>query len=292
MEHLKDYIHSKRPNLSNSSLITYTSILKNLYHKVFGNEVDFQKFDDTDSILHFLKDMPANRRKTILSALVIITDKKEYRDLMMEDVRDYNKEILRQEKTPEQQASWVSGNEVKDIWNELKRNADLLYKKKTLTPSDLQQIQSYIIMSLLSGIFIPPRRSKDYVDFVIRDIDKNKDNYIEKNKMFFNSYKTAKTYGCQHIDIPKILQSILKKWININPTKTLLFDVNMNPLSSVKLNQRINKIFDKKVSVNALRHSYLTDKYSQHSLVDKELAKDMSEMGSSRGMADTYIKLN
>ena len=292
MEHLKEYIHSKRPNLSNSSLITYTSILKNLYHKVFGKvDVDFKKYDDTESILHFLRDMPPNRRKTILSALVIITDKKEYRDLMLDDVRDYNKEILKQKKTPEQEASWVSGNEVKDIWDDLKRNADLIYKKKTLTPHDLQQIQSYIIMSLLGGIFIPPRRSKDYVDFVIKDIDKNK-NYMEKNKLFFNSYKTAKTYGCQVIDIPKPLQNILKKWITINPTKTLLFDINMNPLSSVKLNQRINKIFsDKKVSVNALRHSYLTDKYATHSQVDKELSKDMTEMGSSRGMADTYIKL-
>jgi hypothetical protein len=235
--------------------------------------------------------MPPNKRKTVLSALVIITDKKEYRDLMMEVVREYNAEILQQKKTPEQEKSWVSGTEVKEIWDDLKRNADLLYKKKVLTPSDLQQIQSYIILSLLGGIFIPPRRSKDYVDFVIEDIDKGK-NYIEKHKMYFNSYKTAKTYWCQIIDIPKPLQSILKKWITINPTKTLLFDINMNPLSSVKLNQRINKIFhDKKVSVNALRHSYLTDKYSTHSQVDKELAKDMAQMGSSKAMADTYIKL-
>ena len=29
--------------------------------------------------------------------------------------------------------------------------------------------------------------------------------------------------------------------------------------------------------VNALRHSYLTDKYKQYSEVDKELSKDMSE---------------
>ena len=94
MEHLKDYIHSKRPNLSNSSLITYTSILKNLYHKVFGNDVDFHKFDDAQSILHYLKDVPPNRRKTILSALVIITDNKQYRDLMMQDVQQYNQEIL------------------------------------------------------------------------------------------------------------------------------------------------------------------------------------------------------
>ena len=68
MEHLKEYIHSKRPNLSNSSLITYASILKNLYLKVFGNEVNFQKFDDVEPILHFLKDMPPNKRKTIFSA--------------------------------------------------------------------------------------------------------------------------------------------------------------------------------------------------------------------------------
>ena len=115
MEHLKDYIHSKRPNLSNSSLITYTSILKNLYHKVFGNDVDFHKFDDAKFILHYLKDIPGNKRKTILSALVIITDNKQYRDLMMKDVQQYNKEILRQEKTPEQVASWVDGQEIKEI---------------------------------------------------------------------------------------------------------------------------------------------------------------------------------
>ena len=123
------------------------------------------------------------------------------------------------------------------------------------------------------------------MDMVIRDIDKNKDN--------FNSYKTAKIYGCQIIDVPRSLQTTLKKSIHTNPTRTLLFDTNMNPLSSVKLNQRINKIFhEKKVSVNALRHAYLTDKYKQHSEVDKELSKDMADMGSSRGMADTYIKLN
>jgi len=125
--------------------------------------------------------MAPNKRKTILSALVIITDKKEYRDLMMHDVQQYNKDISKQEKKPEQQASWVNGIEIKEIWDDLKRNAELLYKKKTLTPSDVQEIQSYIIMSLLGGIYIPPRQSKDYVDMVINDIDKQKDNYIEKN---------------------------------------------------------------------------------------------------------------
>ena len=210
--------------------------------------------------------MPPNKRKTILSALVIITDKKPYRDLMLEDVRDYNKEINKQEKTPEQQASWINSNQVKEIYDELKRDADLLYKKKQLTVNDLQQIQNFIILSVLSGIFIPPRRSKDYVDFKTKNVDKEKDNYLEKNKFIFNSYKTAKTYGRQELDIPIQLKNIITKRNKTNPTNYLLFDTNMNPLTSVKLKQRFNKIFDgRKISVNMMRHSYLTDRFAKHS---------------------------
>jgi hypothetical protein len=146
-------------------------------------------------------------------------------------------------------------------------------------------------MSLLGGVFIPPRRSKDYVDFLIKDVDREKDNYLDKNKMIFNSYKTAKTYGQQSVDVPKPLQQILKKWISVNPTKTLLFDSNMNPLSSVKLNQRINKLFDgRKVSVNQMRHTYLTNKFGHTIDQKKAIDNTMSEMGSSSNMLDTYVK--
>jgi phage-related protein len=130
---ITDYLHNNRPALSKSSLITYTSILKNLYYKVFEKKnIDLKDFNNTDEILKYLKNIPPNRRKTILSALVIITDNKKYRELMLEDVRDYNNEIHKQEKTPEQQASWVNTNQVNDIWLELKKDADLLYKKKDL----------------------------------------------------------------------------------------------------------------------------------------------------------------
>ena len=294
MDDLKKYIEKKRPSLSASSITTYASILKSLFKKVFGDvEMDHKKFDETAKIIKFLKDIPPNRRKTILSALVVVTDEKSYRELMLEDVRNYNKEIHKQEKTETQEENWVDGDQIKGVWESLKKDADLLYKKSSLKPSDLQHIQNFIIMSLLGGVFIPPRRSKDYCDFKIKDLEKDQENYYEKGKMIFNSYKTSKTYGQQIIEVPKPLQSILKKWISVNPTPYLLFDSNMNKLTSVKLNQRLNKIFDeKKISVNALRHSFLTDKYAEHSKVDKELSKDMSAMGSSTGMADTYIKLS
>jgi len=140
---------------------------------------------------------------------------------------------------------------------------------------------------------IPPRRSKDYVDFKIKNVDKDKDNYLEKGKLVFNSYKTAKTYGRQEVAIPKELSAILNKWIKVNPTDYLLFDTNMNPLSSVKLNQRFNRIFDgKKVSVNNIRHSYLTDKYAENMKTQKAMATDMQQMGTSTNMATNYIKLD
>jgi len=294
MTDLKDTIHHKRPNLSQSSITTYNSILKNLYKNVFGDgEVDLKKFDDTDRILGHLKDLPANKRKTILSALVIITDDKKYRDLMLEDIKTYTQDIGKQEKTETQKENWVGGAEVKSLWETLKRNADLLYKKTTLTQADLQQIQSYIILSLLGGIFIAPRRSKDYTDFKIKDIDRTKDNYLDKATLVFNSYKTAKCYGEQKVAIPPTLKLLLSKWIKRNPTPWLLFDTNGNQLSSVKLNQRLNKLFDgKKVGVNMLRHSYLTDKYADTISQNKSIQNDMTNMGSSTAMATTYIKDN
>jgi hypothetical protein len=293
MNDLKDFIEKKRPNLSASSITTYASILKNLFKKVFNtDEIDIKKFDNTEQILNFLKDVPSSKRKTILSSLVIITDKKAYRDLMLEDVRNYNKEMDKQEKSDTQEESWVNSNKVKEVYDELKKTAELLYKKKTLSTSDMQQIQNYIIVSLLGGIYIPPRRSKDFVDFKINSINKTADNFLEKNKLIFNSYKTAKTYGQQIVDIPIQLKNILQKWIKINPTDYLLFDSNMNALSSVKLNQRLNKIFEKKVGVNQLRHTFLTDKYKKTSQESKSLENDMKSMGSSKNMADIYIKLD
>jgi integrase len=155
---------------------------------------------------------------------------------------------------------------------------------------DLQEIQNYIILCVLSGRYIPPRRSKDYVDFKIANIDKEKDNYIEKKTMVFNSYKTAKTYMKQELPIPIELMKILNKWIKVNPLDYLFFDSNWHKLSNVKLNQRLNKIFGKKASVNQMRHTYLSNKYKDTIQLNKDMAEDMKNMGSSMAQQQIYIK--
>jgi hypothetical protein len=292
MESIKETIIELRPNLSKQSVATYTSILKNLYTKVFGSETfDLNKFNETKKILEHLKTLEPNKRKTVLSALVILTDKKEYREQMLTDINKYNEEQHKQEQSEKQSESWVHGDEIKKLISTFEKEIKLLYKKQNLTITDLQTIQNYIILCLLGGVYIPPRRSKDYVEFKIKNIDKVHDNYINKNKLIFNSYKTAKTYGQQELEIPEALHKILKKWLKINPTDYLLFDSNKNKLSNVKLNQRLNKLFgDKKVGVNQLRHTYLSDKYQDTIKTNNEMANDLSKMGSSTIQEKIYIK--
>jgi len=294
---LKEYIKEKRNTLSASSLTTYNSILSNLYKKVFGNneDMDFKKFDETDKIIDFLKDIPFNKRKTTLSALVVLTDNKKYRELMLEDISNYNKDMSHQEKSETQKENWLSQEEILSTYEKLKKEASLIYKKSTLTMNDLQCIQNYIILCLLGGIFIPVRRSLDYVNMKKGgQIVKDKDNYIDwkKNEMVFNIFKTAKWYGKQELPIPPELKKILLKWSKHAPhTDYLLFDNNSNPLTSVKLNQRFETIFGKKASVNLLRHSYLTKLYGHTIEQNKQMAKTAEDMGTSSNMIEgVYVK--
>ena len=291
---IKEELKTLRPNLSEGSLKTYTSILKNLHKKVFENkEIEKSDFDEFSRILDYLKDVPANKRKTILSALVVLTEKDEYRNVMANDVATYNEEIQKQEKSETQQNNWITTDEIKEVFDGVQNDAKILFKKKNKTDADMVQIQDYVILSLLSGIFIPPRRSLDYCAMKISNVNIDEDNYIDKNKFVFNQYKTAKTYGKQELAIPQKLKSILNRWISINDGEYLLRDKNGNPMNSIKLNQYMNRIFGgKKIAVNAMRHSYLTDKYKETSENSKKLASDMTDMGSSISMSDTYIKLN
>jgi hypothetical protein len=295
---IPESLHKSRPSLGAYSIKTYTSILRSLHRKVFGDDTEpsMENFRKDEKILEFLKDVPSSRRKTILSALVVLTDDGKYRDVMNKDVSEYNKEIAKQELTPSQKNSWVDKEQLDEVYTDLKRTADMLMKKSHLTPGDLQKIQEYIMLCVMGGFFIPPRRALDYCLFKIKNVDKAVDNYFEtgsKPKMVFNKYKTSKTYGQQVIDIPKELKTILMKWFKVNPTEYLLFDTNMSPLNSVKVNQRLSKIFKgvaSGTSVNALRHSYLTTKYGHTINEAKAIDKDMSEMGSSKNMATVYIK--
>jgi hypothetical protein len=97
MKIIEEELKKQRPTLSPSSLRTYTSTLKNLYFKVFDendeDEIDIKKFKQHKKILDYLKDVEGNKRKSLLSALVVLCGEKdcsEYREVMLNDAKEYN----------------------------------------------------------------------------------------------------------------------------------------------------------------------------------------------------------
>ena len=299
---IKAILKQNHPDLSDSSLKTYNSILYNLHFGLYPDEhvPHLKDFMNSKFILNYLKSKPVSTRKTILSALYVLTKLDVYRKAMLDDIKEYRDETDKQEKTETQQENWATKEQIDELLNKYKLKAnraykylhDSMYSKHDIDKPEgveLQYIQDYIILCLLSGEYIPPRRAKDYCDFRIKS-DSDNCNYLKGSKMYFRSYKGSDKKGLQVVPIPPTLKRILTKWLHVNPTEYLLFDGNENQMTNVKLNQRLNKIFGQKIAINALRHTYLTDKHG--STVDKmdSLQNDMKMMGSSILQAKTYIK--
>jgi integrase len=129
----------------------------------------------------------------------------------------------------------------------------------------------------------------DYSEMKIRNYDPKTDNYYKAGKFFYNKYKTAKTYGLQTLDVPKELNTLIKKWIKLNSNDYMLYSTNGNKLSSPQINRILNEAFGKAISTNMLRHIYLTEQYKNvPAIADmQELAR---EMGHSVGIAMEYVK--
>jgi hypothetical protein len=257
--------------------------------------MNYENVDDLDknpeNVIEFLKEKyeSINGIKTRLSALFVITNNKAYHTDMMTNIEKYNTETNKQEKNEKQKENWMTAEQIETIYDHMETNIKPLWKKKDLSIKELMKIQDFVILSLFT--LIPPRRSLDYVEFKINNIDTNKDNYIKGNSLVFNTYKTSTQKGQQTIKIPKELKSLLTKYIKLISDKSdyLLFNNKIEQLSIPNFTLRLNKIFGKKVSVNMLRHIYLSEKHADNL---KEMKDDFAKMGSSLKQSNTYIKKN
>jgi hypothetical protein len=122
----------------------------------------------------------------------------------------------------------------------------------------------------------------------VRDIKKDKDNYYEKGTFHFRQYKTAKFLGLQIEKVPLTLSALLRKWISFSDKSDyLFFDYYGKAFTSSGLTKVLNSIFGKNISVNMLRHIYISEKSAP---LMKELEKTAEEMGHSSAQAKLYVK--
>ena len=286
-----DILKDKRPNLHAKSIKTYVSLLKNIMKNMKYEDLEDLNKNSKD-VIEFLKEKYENINglKTRLSSLYVITQNKDYHTDMMDNITKYNDETNKQEKNDKQKENWLSTEEIQKIYDDLETKTKPLWKKKDLTTKEILKIQDFVIISLFT--LIPPRRAMDYIEFKINNINTNADNYVKGSNLVFNTYKTSKQKGQQTIKLPKELKSILTKYIKLISDRSdyLIFNNKFQQLSTPNFTLRLNKIFgNKKVSVNMLRHIFLSEKHADNL---KEMKEDFADMGSSMSQSNVYIKNN
>ena len=289
-QQLREIITTNRPTLKDNTVKSYISILKTVYHQVYPDDstINIDKYQNTEKFLDYLmENFDPSVRKQYLSTLVVLTENDEYREQMMKDVGWVN-DHQTHEPNQKQKDNFLTATQINALLKTLKSQVKPIYDNKSYTPENLITLQNYVMVSLFCGKFIPPRRSLDYTAFKVKNIDKEKDNYLDNNFLVFNQYKTSSTYGQQRVLINKTLQNILNKYIKVIPESQeyLLFSVTGKPLSSVSFNQRWNRIFNAPISTNQWRHFYLSHHYQNHI----GLEQDLIRMGTSKAQLSTYIQ--
>jgi integrase len=287
----------EKKGLSQSSINLYLRNLKKL-----NNDNEIKNFDylkNIDDIQNKIKNLKNNTIRGYYISIVStlnssglkykkIADK--YYKLLL-DIDKKIKSIPTEEKTDTQKNNWLEWDEVKSIYDNLKKNVKI-YKRKKLNEDEYNNLLKLVVLSLY--VLLPPRRNQDWLKMKINKDDDKKFNYLDmKDKKFiFNVYKTSKHYGEQIINIPDELYKILTDYLKNRPetnSDLLLINYNGTPLNNVNsLTRLLNKIFNKNISSSMLRHIYLSSKYGN---INNEKKEDAEKMAHSTRTQDEYIKV-
>ena len=306
-EQLKEQL--KERGLSDGSIKLY---IRNLQKLNGGEIVDFKFLKSPEKIVTKIEKLKNNTKRSVLISIVsvlgccpddkkLVKLRKQYYDLMIEKNNEI-KESATDEATDDQKKNWISWEDVKKKFEELKEEVEKFKGEKILSDSNWTTLLGYMVLALY--VHNPPRRNKDYqlMNIVKKYNDKydNDVNYLsyDENKFIFNNYKTSKKYGRQILDINDELKECIDFYLKYHPkvkgkiTKTLntpfLVSHTGNPLVQTNsMTKLLNKVFGKKISSSALRHIFLTDKYK--GVVD-EMKEDALMMGHSTGQQKDYIK--
>ena len=307
-QQIKDLIVENRKKdrpLSDKSITAYVSTLSNLYKKIFEDaEFDINDFNKYIDILGFLDNIPYSKRKSILAALLTVTTDKtaydKYHKAMMEDAKEYDKEMEQNAMTDKYEENWITGDEISEKGEPLKERWNELINKADKTPTEKQELQQYLLYVLTSGTKnILPRRLLDWTEMKVEIHDaraKIKPDYNiydpKKKQFYFYRYKTDKSFNRQIIKPSLEIKKLLDLWIKNKQESPFLFtDRNNSKLSPITLNQRLNKIYGEHKSINAIRHSYITEKYTGAEMPSiKELKESATKMAHSGLTHLKYIK--
>ena len=245
----------KERKLSASTCKTYTSLLISTQKKLSDNEpnIHFYKTNKKEIMKHIDTLEKAQTKKTLLSALFVLTGDDDYREQMLENVKVVNDHYKQQKTDPERLKHAKSFEEIKLLHNQFK-NA---YKNNPTNSNLIDLLISSVCSGALEGL--PPRRVLDYAVMKIKGYNRETDNYFEKGKFYFNQYKT-KAKGKQELEVPKELITLINKRKKVATNDYLLENESGEPYTQSSLSKKIKKLFQGN-SQDVLRSIFLSYLY-------------------------------
>lgn len=299
---LADYLRALRPNLSDQTVISYVSLLMNIYFDATRDgdaqyvETDWYE-NNQEEIIRIIKTRPVSSRASILSPVSVIindeTKNKIVRDELKKTVIERQNFANSGVRSKKQEENWVSYDDIMGIWEHYLHLANAVYAmpENVQNPGTKLEFTKFIILSLTTGVYFPPRRS-EWCSVKFRNYA-NTDNYIdiERKKFVLNQYKTAKFYGRIEIDIPEDLMTHLNHYFEVvRPRGDYLLSTEKGtPVSNARLTTILNDIFGKKVGTSMLRHIYKTSRNMDMPTVQK-LLDEARQMGHGLAQSLQYIK--
>lgn len=293
---LKEYIRSLRPTLGENSLKTYTSILNGIWKKAHPSKpFDIDWFRNVDEVMAIIGDRTVQSRRSALSAIVVLLngkDTQQYHDLMKIDNDIINKQYESQDKTEKQKDNWMTFDEIKANWKkEYERVKPILNAKTEPTNNELWALSKFMVLTITSGIFFPPRRS-EWVDLKLKPDNKETDNWIDKKngEFVWNSYKTASHFGRERVSYGSKFKRLLNRYLKrVGTQDYLIFDTAGNKMSQPAMTQVLNRMYGKNISTSMLRHIYMSEVHKDTPSLE-ELNRIARNMGHTTMMGMQYAK--
>ena len=263
------------------SLDSYNYSLKRLKKLMEVKDDGLAWLSDSPKVIEFIDGLAYshNYKKTFYIAIVSILklDKNPLMDVYKVKMDDYNH---KQQEIYEEQLLSATEQEKFMDWK------DILKVQRTMEKGTLE----HLLVSLYT-LQAPMRL--DYCSMkVVKTHPEAKDgNYLvmsDKPYFIFTQYKTAKRYGVAIKEVPAPLIVVLKRYFKGHPTD-ILFPMTESVFSKL-VGDIFEKLTTKRITVNILRHSYVSYHKRNDKLIKQQqkLAKDMLH---SVGMSDLYRRV-
>ena len=299
------------------TVYNYIANLKLLYKKINNTNWNYDMKYYTENVELVIKTLREQYKlgtsNNYLSAIIVAlkaTDNdvdNKYIDEMNSNGERIRSNMLLQTKNIKENKNWTSIKELQLHVKNMKKMLSIrgVFKKsyEQLTPFERNLLRDWMVACLyVLDPENPPLRS-DYVMKVItseeyKTVDKNLNYLVVKgrNNKFFHlgDYKTKKTYGDKMIKVGKKLNTALNEYLKVHNKEYLLYTPRGLPVDGISLAKLVPSAFqmmNKHITINLLRHIFITELLPEGgpNLMEKEKVADA--MCHSTAIQEQYKKL-